>query len=179
MIDEFRGYKIFLNNTYPSIWLPEHIQADIQGRVYIHRLIMSEHLGRQLSPDELVHHKDENKWNWDIENLELTNHVEHGKHHRRINGFNGLDEKQCEYCNEIFIPSQGKIRYCTPKCSQLSKRKFTIDKEVLEKMIWKIPTIEIAKMFNVSDKAISKRCKLLGIEKPPRGYWAKKYANKL
>jgi len=27
--------------------------------------------------------------------------------------------------------------------------------------------------FDVSDKAIEKRCKRLGVIKPPRGYWAK------
>jgi hypothetical protein len=31
----------------------------------------------------------------------------------------------------------------------------------------------VAASFDVSDKAIEKRCKLLGVPKPPRGYWAK------
>ena len=39
-----------------------------------------------------------------------------------------------------------------------------------------MPTSQVAKIFNVSDKAIEKRCKKFGIEKPPRGYWAKKEA---
>jgi len=29
-------------------------------------------------------------------------------------------------------------------------------------------------MFGVSSKAIEKRCKLFGVDKPPRGYWAKR-----
>jgi len=29
----------------------------------------------------------------------------------------------------------------------------------------------LAKKFGVSDAAIAKQCKKLGIKKPPRGYW--------
>jgi hypothetical protein len=46
-------------------------------------------------------------------------------------------------------------------------------KEELQKLVWEIPTIHIAKKFGVSDKAIEKWCKAYGIDKPPRGYWTK------
>lgn len=46
-------------------------------------------------------------------------------------------------------------------------------KEVLEKLIWSQPTIQLAKTFGVSDKAIEKWCKSYNISKPPRGYWMK------
>jgi len=70
--------------------------------------------------------------------------------------------------------------YCKSCCTtnhpdQISKiessKRFTIEKEELEKLIWEKPTSEIAKMFNVSDVAIAKRCTKFGIQKPPRGYW--------
>lgn len=57
-----------------------------------------------------------------------------------------------------------------------NRRKFDITKEELEQLVWEMPTTEIARLFNVSDKAIEKRCKLLEVEKPPRGYWQKKRA---
>lgn len=44
---------------------------------------------------------------------------------------------------------------------------------VLAKLVWKEPTSTIAKRLGVSDKAVEKHCRKLGIEKPPRGYWAK------
>ena len=49
-------------------------------------------------------------------------------------------------------------------------------KEDLQKLLWEIPTIQIARRYNVSDNAIAKWAKSYGIEKPPRGYWAKKAA---
>jgi len=55
------------------------------------------------------------------------------------------------------------------------ERKFHVTKEELEKLLAEHPMTHIAKMFNVSDKAISKRAKVLGIEfkNSRRGYWAK------
>jgi hypothetical protein len=54
-----------------------------------------------------------------------------------------------------------------------NKRKFDPLKEDLEKLVWELPTLHVAKLFGVSDKAVDKRCRLLGIQKPGRGYWAK------
>lgn len=159
---------IFLTNGYPCIYLPKHEMSVNAGWIYLHRLIMSEYLGRPLEPNEIVHHKDEDRWNWSIDNLELTNHSDHGKHHQRE-----LEEIPCDYCNEIFKPRNNKVRFCKPKCGQLAQRKFIVSYDVLKELIWIIPTTHIAKSFGVSDKAVEKRCKLLGIEKPPRGYWAK------
>ncbi len=56
---------------------------------------------------------------------------------------------------------------------KVKKRKFEITKEELHKLVWSMPTTKVAAMFNVSDKAIERRCKLLGVTKPPLGYWAK------
>lgn len=36
-----------------------------------HRLVMEQHLGRELLPDEIVHHRDLNRLNNDLSNLEL------------------------------------------------------------------------------------------------------------
>lgn len=75
-------------------------------------------------------------------------------------------------CDKKII-NNGKKRFCSNKCKFESRRLFEVTKAELEKMVWEIPTVHIAKKFNVSDKAINKRCKLLGIKKPTRGYWTK------
>ena len=43
----------------------------------------------------------------------------------------------------------------------------------LENLLWEKPTTSIAKDLGVSDKAVEKHVKKLGLTKPPRGYWVK------
>ncbi len=45
--------------------------------------------------------------------------------------------------------------------------------EELKALIWVKPATSVAKEIGVSSVAIKKRCKLRGIETPPRGYWSK------
>lgn len=47
-------------------------------------------------------------------------------------------------------------------------------KEILEKLLWKKPTTQIAEEFGVSDVAVGKWAKEYGLAKPSRGYWQKK-----
>ena len=49
----------------------------------IHRLIMENHVGRKLSYNECVHHKDGNPRNNEISNLEIVDRAEHIRHHLR------------------------------------------------------------------------------------------------
>ncbi len=50
------------------------------------------------------------------------------------------------------------------------------DRQRLYEEVWSEPTQRVAQRYGVSDVAIGKACSLLGIPKPPRGYWAKKAA---
>ena len=52
-----------------------------------HRLVMEMTLGRELTRNEIVHHKDENRKNFAPENLALTTHSEHGKLHPKKSAF--------------------------------------------------------------------------------------------
>ena len=47
-----------------------------------HRYVMEQYLGRPLCRDEVVHHKDGDKSNNDIENLELMSLSEHSRQHQ-------------------------------------------------------------------------------------------------
>ena len=62
---------------------------------------------------------------------------------------------------------------CSRECRIPWQRKFEIDPEELLLAVWTEPVTTVAASFDVSDKAIEKRCKRLGVVKPPRGYWAK------
>jgi len=50
-------------------------------REYTHRVVMMEYLGRDLYPEEHVHHIDGNPKNNDISNLELLTAQEHHRYH--------------------------------------------------------------------------------------------------
>jgi hypothetical protein len=64
--------------------------------------------------------------------------------------------------------------FCSMECFGVSRRKVERpSNEQLAELVWKMPTTKIAETYGVSDKAVGKWCKNYGIEKPPRGYWAK------
>lgn len=56
---------------YHSVWVPKHPNARRDGYIMVHRLVMSEMLGRPLELDEKVHHKNSKKDDNRRTNLEL------------------------------------------------------------------------------------------------------------
>jgi hypothetical protein len=59
------------SDGYLIIYNPEHPNANLGGMVLHHRFVMSEHLKRPLTKDEVVHHKNGDRSDNRIENLEL------------------------------------------------------------------------------------------------------------
>lgn len=58
----------------------EYTRGKNKGRG-VHVVVMEKHIGRRLFSFECVHHKDENKQNNDLSNLELMTRAEHARHH--------------------------------------------------------------------------------------------------
>jgi hypothetical protein len=59
---------------------------------YVHRTVMEKRLGRKLRTQEHVHHKDHNKQNNSLDNLEVCSPKEHLMHHahERITNLGGV-----------------------------------------------------------------------------------------
>jgi len=62
---------------YKLLYKPEHPASTKRGYVREHRLIMEKFLKRYLRKNEIVHHKDGNTLNNNINNLELMSAKEH------------------------------------------------------------------------------------------------------
>ena len=68
------------NNGYEVLYEPENSNANVNGLVLVHRKVMSEVLGRPLLKTEQVHHKNGNRSDNRIENLEMwTTHQPQGQ----------------------------------------------------------------------------------------------------
>ena len=93
----FKNYRS-LQRGYYMIYKP-HFKCSVNGWVREHRYIMYIYLsilnGKPIYLDENddIHHKDKNKKNNKIENLELIRHGDHSKHH------NPIIDKSNRICN--------------------------------------------------------------------------------
>ncbi|MGC4375782.1 HNH endonuclease [Fictibacillus sp. Mic-4] len=84
-----RGYRKFL--------MPEHPYCDANGYVFEHRLVCEKLLGRYLTEDEIVHHRDRNPLNNEPSNLFIFyGHAAHRAFHTAQNRDSSLTEE--EFC---------------------------------------------------------------------------------
>ena len=112
----------------------EHLYNDNKWKyVSYPRLVVEEHLGRKLLPEEDVHHKDGDFNNNDISNLEI---ILHGVH-QRSHSLKYIDKSAvCAVCGNLFIWSgkrqqryysdlrvgRNRIITCSKSCSSLYGR---------------------------------------------------------
>ena len=86
-----------------------------------HRYIIEIHLKRKLEKNEIVHHKDGNKLNNKIDNLEVIDRSLHLKkyHNNAWNkGLVTINAHICKNCHKVFKTiRQPKRKFCSRKCS--------------------------------------------------------------
>lgn len=167
-------FKIDTGTGYMYCYNPSHPVANAAGKVMEHVLVITNQVGRMLRPDECVHHKDRDKTNNALSNLQLMTNSDHAKLHAEEDHGVVFVDRSCLSCKTLFQTTSSSARkYCSSPCSSKGLERFSIPIEDLKMLVWKEPTTSIAERLGVSDVAIAKRCKKYGISKPGRGYWSK------
>lgn len=125
-----------LANGYRYIQCPQHPNANSNGYVREHVLVMSEFLLRPIAKNEIVHHINEDTLDNRLENLRvMTRSEHHSLHHRgrmKPNSLKNLKPKTAEYlatvrpfhkqfktclhCGSQFHRRGSKPKYCSHSC---------------------------------------------------------------
>ncbi|OMD16236.1 HNH endonuclease signature motif containing protein [Paenibacillus odorifer] len=79
----WKGGRTVTPAGYVLVYAPGNPMSNVRGYVREHRLVMSEHLGRTLTGDEVVHHLDGDKANNVLDNLQLLTNAEHSAIHAK------------------------------------------------------------------------------------------------
>lgn len=121
------------------------------------RFLMEQHLGRELSPEEEVHHKDTNKDNNSLDNLIVLT----VKEHHAIHNLSPREMKPCKVCGSLTV---NKF-YCSDSCSKYSARKVEWPtREQLINDVTLMPLTKVGQKYGVSDNAVRKWCKKMNID---------------
>lgn len=188
MNEEFRGKKISYRRGYPIVYDPKHHKASKNGMVEIHYIIAEEQLGRPLRKNEEVHHRDENKCNYNSANLMVFDtKSSHATYHTcmkhnsnmlltRIDGVWHCQNMRPEYNhgkmeneNLWICPICGgpmKFRYAH-MCKLCSMRKQSENIPSKDVLIYDLKSLSsfcaVGRKYNVSDNAVRRWCKKYGL----------------
>lgn len=78
---EFKRGQIAWNNKGKNTDGYIKIATEDGRRIREHRYVMEQYLGRKLQPKEIIHHKNHNKKDNRIENLEILTRSQHNRVH--------------------------------------------------------------------------------------------------
>lgn len=156
---------------YEYIIDKNHHRKNEENQVYVHIIEAEKILGRQLLPEEIVHHKDLNKQNNDPNNLMIfATKADHTSFHgqgcnidnliKNPNGTYSCKKKKYECIDCGAIISSGAIR--CKKCSKsfVCNKSNKPSKEALFKYLKENRGnfTKVASIYNVTDNAIRKWC---------------------
>ena len=112
--------------------VPNHPYATKNNYVLYHRVLMENHINRILDKNELIHHKNENKKDNYIENLEIISRPDHGRLHAKKGRL--WVSLRCPCCKKVFerqkrqtfLSKKGIFTACSSRCRGIFSRKIQL-----------------------------------------------------
>ncbi len=156
-IDNFCGRKIFDVAGYPAVYWPNHpLRWPSNGCVRVHQVVAYEKYGE--IPDGMqVHHIDEDKWNWDPDNLILVTSEVHNRLHA-----SAPEERLCPTCGKMVLVSMNRREkrsktYCGLSCANTARYNIPWPPVVdVQKMATELGYAAAGRQLGCSDNAVRK-----------------------
>lgn len=79
-----QGHRKKRTDGYIALYYPDYPSSNSEGYVMEHVYIMEQHLGRFLTDKEIVHHKNFDRADNRIENLQVMTQSEHMSYHAKL-----------------------------------------------------------------------------------------------
>ena len=170
-----------LAKTSPNEIGYEIIGLHINGKKYnrrVHRLVLQTFEPIPNYESMTVNHKDGDKLNNELDNLEWMTQKENINHAWETGLFDSIDlleEIECEHCGVIFKKPKRDSKYCSNKCNGLANRKVLErpSKTELYELLKNNSFTKVGKMFGVSDNGIRKWC--IDYDIPEKSGYYRKY----
>lgn len=154
---------------YPRVTWKEHPLKPGEAWLYVHRLEWYKYHG-PIPEGYHVHHKDGNRQNWQIDNLELLTGIAHIRQHAAEKFGPRPADLTCEKCDVAFYrrPGEryGKRNFCSVNCKNLAGGPPKIQWPEPSKLLALVEASTcraVAEQLGVSDTAIKKRLKKAGL----------------
>ncbi len=117
--------KIISKGDYNYCLVPDHPNSTKNGYMLEHRIVIENHLSRLLNSNEVVHHKNGDRKDNRLNNLEVLTNKEHARLHGIQRG-KTMVELICPFCQLKFIRQKKNTHlskkkqvstFCSRRCS--------------------------------------------------------------